>query len=59
MSGANKAKLGSCTLGEVDHPALDEGTAIIDAHNNGLAVLLIGNSDLRAKGKAAMGRCHG
>ena len=41
--------------GEVDHPAADEGPAIVDAHDHRAAIAEIVDPDTGPEGKAAMG----
>src|SRR5690606_12876953 len=59
MACADEAKLCRRGPGKIYDPALDERSAIIDPHDDGFAVALVGDLDLRAEGKRAMCRCHG
>ena len=63
VASADKAKAASRTLGEIEHPASDEGPTIIDAHNHGFAIALVRDLDSGTERQGAMsggesGRVH-
>jgi hypothetical protein len=51
VAGADKAEFLGGGLGQVEHAALDERTAVVDAHHDGLAVVLVGHRDFGAEGQ--------
>lgn len=57
-AGSNHADVLCCCLGKIQNPTLDEWPAIIDAHNNGLAIALVGNFHLRAEAEGAVSCSH-
>ncbi len=52
---ADHAELLGGAAGQVDHPAADEGPAVVDAHDHRTAIGEIVDPDVGAEGKAAMG----
>ena len=54
-AGADQADLRGRGAADVDHPAADEGAAVVDADDDGLAVAEILDLDAGAEGQRAMG----
>src|SRR3954447_11527219 len=49
LSGADEAELAGGAFRQVEHPALDEGPAIVDAHDDAAAVVLVGDPQFGAE----------
>src|SRR5947207_7435326 len=61
VARSDEAELGSGTAGEVEHAAPDERSAIVDAHDDAAAIVLVGDPELGAERQAAVGcgQCGG
>src|SRR5437660_12200642 len=55
MARTDEAELGSGAAGEVEHAPPDERTAIVDAHDDAAAIVIVGDPELGAERQAAVG----
>ncbi len=58
MAGADHADILGGSLGKVEHATTDEGSAIIDPHDNALAVIAVRDLHLGSEPKGLVGGCH-
>src|SRR6478609_8603661 len=55
-TGADHADMLCGSLGKIENTTLDERSTVVDANDHSLAIAVVGNLDLGAEPKRAMGR---